>query len=133
MFGRFKKNKISAAEDQFVTDVSIFSSHFSDYCSIMNDADRQEFGERAINNWAKKDTSEAHYTASDFFIDAYAGAIFELLSDGRMPVDQCTSIYREVTHFYDNFPKYNTDVVKSLMGKWKQYIEAAGGGPVIHH
>lgn len=133
MFGLFKKNKISAAEDQFVTDVAIFSSHFQDYCSIINDQDRQIFGERAINNWDKKDPSEAHYSASDFFMDAFTGAIFELMSDGRMNVGQFTNIYREVTHFFDNYPKYNSDLVKFLMGKWKQYIHDAGGGPVIHY
>lgn len=127
MFGMFKKNKISAAEDQFVTDVAIFSSDIQQSCTWINDEDRQIFGERAINFWSGKDPSEAHYTASDHYMSAITGALFELLSDGRMRVEQSMAIYREVTNFIDNYPKYNTDTVKFLMNRWKEYIHAAGG------
>lgn len=80
-----------------------------------------------------KRANEAHYTSSDFFMDTFTSSIFELLEDGHMEVRAGASIYIKVVHFFDNYPKHNSDLVEFLLDKWEGCINDSGCGPVMHY
>lgn len=131
MFGFFKRNKISAVEDQFVTDLALFSSDFKYGVPSVDDNTDKTISTRALDSYLEKLQEESEYSASDFYMNSFTGAIFELINGGRLSMPDSMNLFREVSSFLDCNPKYNSNVTKVLIEHWGNLITNAGGNPLF--
>jgi len=125
MFGLFKK-KNSGVDEKFTSDLLDVASDFHHVIDAIDPEFAQELISRSLNNYKERSRNEASFTASDFYFDAFTGAIFELTLESRMIPDDSVAIFSMMDSFLRGNPKYETPVVTGLMSKWQNILLELG-------
>ncbi|MFT6909605.1 MAG: hypothetical protein ACJAS1_006328 [Oleiphilaceae bacterium] len=116
-------------EQGFLLDLDSFLDEFG---YIMNAIDSESYGEmksRAINNYKERTSQEAGYSASDFYLDAFTGAIFELTRDSIISAVGSLEALDMFGDFLQRHPQYCTTLTGSLLHSWRSILTSRGVMP----
>ncbi len=121
MFGFFK-NKSKEKDKLFLAELSVFSSDFDYVMSAIDPNGAEEMISRAINNYKEQTPDEKDHTPSDFYFNAFTGAIFELTLNSIITPESSLSIFVMTDNFLQGQPKYHTPLAISLMNEWQSTL-----------
>lgn len=124
MFGLFKK-KIST-ENMFAAQLSVVASRFAHVINAIDPEFAKELQQRAINNYEERTPDESQYSVSDFYFDAFTGAVFELMDRRRITPTDSLAIFSMVDTFLTENREYYTNLATSLMNSWQEKLLKTG-------
>lgn len=124
MFGIFKKK--NTKDDQFIQELAMFAADFNPVMRAIDPQGVEEMLRRATNNYFKRTPEESAYIPSDFYFDAFTGAIFELIERNFAPPEVNLGIFSMVDSFLRGNPRYQTALTLGLMNKWQNILINTG-------
>jgi hypothetical protein len=120
MFG-FLKNK--SEEKKFISELEIFSSRFDYVVKAVDPKGANELMiSRAINNYKERTPEEMDHTASDFYLNAFTGAIFELTDNSIITPESSLKFFSMTDNFLDGHGIYQTPLAMQLMDTWQSIL-----------
>lgn len=125
MFGLFEKNP-NARDRHFMLELAQAASDFGFGISALGKDGSDEIMDRALDMYLKRDPEEANYSASDFFLNAFTGAIGHATIKGNLEPTESFAIFSMTDHFLRGNPKYYTDLANDVMNQWQWVLERMG-------
>jgi hypothetical protein len=125
MFGLFKKKK-TPKDAQFELALVQFTTDFAPVMRAIDPQNVDEMIRRATTNYYEQTPDEAGNSASDFYFDAFTGAIFELTGNTLISPQDSLSIFSMVDHFLSGHGQYQTPFVLGLMDSWQNMLTTLG-------
>jgi hypothetical protein len=114
MFGLFRK-KQSREDERFVLDLADFAADFSYIVDTFDPQGTEVIVSRAFNNYLERNPRDAGFTVSDFYLDAFTGAMFELLERSFLTPIQSLAVFTMVQSFLDFHPQSQTELARQVM------------------
>ena len=125
MFSMFKK-KDNSKDQIFMNELTVVAADFSHVIQAVDPEFAEELLSRAMNNYLERNPEEKNYTASDFYFDAFTGALLELTLNSVIAPDSSLAIFSMTDNFFRENPKYHTSLAMGLMDKWQSILIEAG-------
>ena len=113
-------------DKEFETDLKAFASVFDHVIDALDPDGNEEMTSRALNNHSDPSRNEGEVTASDYYLNAFTGAMFELTIDSHMTTSSSISMFRKTAKFLQDNPKYRTKLALELMNNWTEVLEHMG-------
>lgn len=123
MFGFFRKNN---PDEIFMADLASFAGAFAPIMNSIDDKGTEVILKRATQNYMAKDPKDAHFTAPDFYLDAFTGALFELVENGVFSTQDSLVFFTMTDDFLRNEGHYRSSVITNLMRTWQNMLKQQG-------
>ena len=129
MFGLFKKKPVEANPMSEIKFTYLLGAFATEFRSVMRQVDpeaEEEIVSRAYNNYLNRGAAEANFQPWDFFMDAYTGAIFDLLIRNIIPPHHAHAVFSLTEKWLQERPQYLTETIDSLMNTWEGLLKERG-------
>lgn len=121
MFGFFKK-KIPVNDAHFESELVKFASDFAPVIQAMDPQGEHEMIRRTLSNYYERTSEEVGNSASDFYFDAFTGAMFELTQNSIISPQDSLPSFSMVDTFLRGHGIYQTPFTLQLMDNWQNML-----------
>jgi hypothetical protein len=109
--------------DDFMTNLAIFKSQYKYVVDMLDPEGSETISERALDNYlAEAHTAEEH-KASEFYLNAFTGAVFELFAHRHITNELSEQLLFQTNNFLQAQPQYDTALARLLTEKWKVMLK----------
>ena len=125
MFGLFKK-KSTDKDKRFTIELADVASKFHYVIKVVDEEFADELMSRALNIYLERNPEEAGYSASDFYLNSFVGAMGQLTIEGNMDPVASLAVFSMTDNFLRGNPKYHTPLAMDLMNNWQNLLVRMG-------
>lgn len=122
MFGIFKKKKKTNDKEKFVLELAHFASEFKDHLGEIED----EIMHRALDIYLEQNPEESEYTASDFYLNSFIGAVGQATIQKNIQLGVSLNYFSLTDSFLRGSGKYQTKVALNIMDNWQTVLSRMG-------
>lgn len=114
---------IIRAIDDFMTKLAIFKSKYKPVVDILDPQGSEVISDRALNNYLENMHAIDEHNASDFYLDAFTGSVFELYNSRHISHELAEKLLFQTNAFLQAEPEYITTTTKSLTDTWGEILK----------
>lgn len=126
MFGFSKKQKLNAKHTKFTEDLAAAASAYQFGISYLDSEAANTFMEQSLNHYFEQDPKFADYTACDYFLSKFSGAIMQAFMEEDATLEWCTDIFFATDHFLQGYGIYQTEKSMEIMSVWQMMLDRRG-------
>lgn len=114
---------IIKAIDDFMTELAIFKSKYKPIVDMLDPQGSEVISDRALNNYLEDMHAIDEHNASDFYLDAFTGSVFELYNSRHISRELSEKLFLQTNIFLQAQPKYMTSTAKDLTDTWGKILK----------